>query len=139
FRSHSAAFNIPVVLPHLICSVAICAHVETNSKANCSRPISSTRSRRDPSRPPLASVEFPKDAQIFAIPRGHNTLARRIRTRSICARGNALLAQLAHVPILAIGHVPKFDGVVRVKVGAAESMGMKEPIAKDNHTFRRLR
>src|SRR5437763_807895 len=77
--------------------------------------------------------------QILPIPRRRNAFSRRIRTRLIRAGDNPLLAQLAHAPILAIGHIPKFDGVIRMKVCAPEGIRMKKPIANDEHTFRRLR
>ena len=42
-------------------------------------------------------------------------------------RGNPLLAQLAHAPILPVGHIPEFHRVVRMKVGAPERVRMEEP------------
>jgi len=44
----------------------------------------------------------------------------------IRTRGNAALAQFAEVPILAVGHVAEFNGVVRMKLGAAEAICLKE-------------
>src|SRR5256885_13544278 len=51
-------------------------------------------------------------AQIVVVPRRRNTFARRVRSRLVCARGNTLLAQLAHMPILFVCHVPELNGVV---------------------------
>ena len=43
------------------------------------------------------------------------------------------------MPILAIGHIPKGDRVVGMKVGPIKGLRMKEPIANDGDAFRRLR
>src|SRR5204862_6862188 len=66
--------------------------------------------------------------QICPIPSRRDTFPRRIGPRLIRARRDALLAQLTHVPVLLVRHVPEFDRVVRVKVGALESLRMEKPI-----------
>src|SRR5438132_13252153 len=43
------------------------------------------------------------------------------------------------MPVLPVGHVPKFDRVVRMKIGAIERFRMEEPITKDERPFRRFR
>src|SRR6266487_6105356 len=43
------------------------------------------------------------------------------------------------MPVLPVGHVPKFDRVVRMKIDAIERFRMEEPITKDERPLRRLR
>src|SRR5437667_5807450 len=43
------------------------------------------------------------------------------------------------MPVLTVGHVPKFDRVVRMKIGAIERFRMEEPITKDERPLRRFR
>src|SRR6267154_4797037 len=81
----------------------------------------------------------PQLTQIFPIPRCWNTLASRVRPRLIRARGNALLTQLAHVPVLLVNQVPELNGIFRIKIPALECFRIKEPIAEDQCSFRRLR
>src|SRR6266700_6013706 len=78
-------------------------------------------------------------SQIFPIPCRRDTFPRRIGSRLIRARRDALLAQLAHVPVLFVRHVPEFDRVVWMKIGTLESLRMEKPITKDARPFRRLR
>src|SRR5689334_8384315 len=71
------------------------------------------------------------EGKIVTIPRCRDGLARRIGARFISARRNALLTQLAHMPILLIYHVPKDDGIIRIKITSVERLGMEEPITQD--------
>src|SRR2546430_15140944 len=43
------------------------------------------------------------------------------------------------MPILAISHIPEFNGILRTKVTTAKCIGMKEPIALDDGSVRTLR
>src|SRR5258707_4567170 len=43
------------------------------------------------------------------------------------------------MPVLSVGRVPEFDGVVRMKIDAIECLRMKKPITKHERPFRRLR
>src|SRR5258705_13751080 len=96
------------------------------------REVLSHPMRRGRNRKRLLSSSVQAEcAQIFAVPGGGNGFARSVRAGLICARGDSLLAQFAYVPILFVGHVPEFDGVVRMEVGPAKSVWMKEPVAVD--------
>src|SRR5688572_3084165 len=84
----------------------------------------SVRSRRSASSECSIEQLGPKSgpthrAQILAVPGRRNAFARRIRTGLIGARSNPLLAELADMPVLFIGHVPKVDRVVWVVGGVA--------------------
>ena len=79
------------------------------------------------------------DSQIILIPRGWNFLPRRIWPRFIRARRDSLLAQLAHVPILFVRHVPELNRVLRFEVFSGECVRMKKPVAHNQGSFRRLR
>src|SRR6266496_4422475 len=76
--------------------------------------------------------------QVVIIPCRRNTFPRRVRTRLIRARGNTLLAQFAHMPVLPVYHVPKLNGIIRIKIAALERLRMEKPIAKKQCPFRRL-
>src|SRR6266853_517749 len=78
-------------------------------------------------------------AQVFAIPGSWNGFARSVRAGLIRARGDSLLAQFADMPILFVGHVPEFDGIVGMEVGPPKGLGMKEPVAIDEGAAGRLR
>src|SRR5438270_6142273 len=80
---------------------------------------------------------------VILVPRCRDTLARRVRPGFVRARGNASLAQLAHVPVLLVYHVPELNGIIRIKfvarVGDPGRFRIKEPIAEDQCSFWRLR
>src|SRR5947208_16644329 len=78
-------------------------------------------------------------ANIILVPDRRNTFPRRVRSRLIRARGNTLLTQLAHVPILFVAHVPKLNRVLRPEIFSAERVWMKKPIADNKRTLWRLR
>src|SRR5437773_9077601 len=78
-------------------------------------------------------------AKIIFVPDRRNTLPRRVRSRLIRARGNTLLTQLAHVPILFVGHVPKLNRVLRPEIFSTERVWMKKPIAHNQRSLWRLR
>src|SRR4029078_5461821 len=59
-------------------------------------------------------------AQILTVPRGGNALPWRVRARLVRARGNALLAQLAHVPVLLVRHVPELNRVLGFEIFSLE-------------------
>src|SRR6266496_5078185 len=69
--------------------------------------------------------------QVLPVPCRGDALTRRVRPRHIRARGNALLAQFAHVPVLLVYHVPEFDCVVRFEILALKRLWMKKPITED--------
>src|SRR5436309_3425460 len=81
----------------------------------------------------------PQVTQILPIPRCRDTLASRVRPGLIRTRGNALLAQLAHMPVLLVDHIPEPNGVIRIKIAALERLRIKEPVAEDQCSLRRLR
>src|SRR5206468_4869901 len=78
-------------------------------------------------------------AKIILVPGRRNTFPRRVRSRLIRARGNTLLTQLAHVPILFVSHVPKLNRVLRPEIFSAERVWMKKPIAHNQRPLWRLR
>src|SRR5438094_946075 len=78
-------------------------------------------------------------AQIVFVPCRRNTFARRVRPRFIRARRDSLLAKLAYVPILFVRHVPKFDRVLWLEISSVDRVRMKEPVADDQCSPRRLR
>src|SRR5437773_10273700 len=78
-------------------------------------------------------------ANIILVPDRRNTFPRRVRSRLIRARGNTLLTQLAYVPILFVGHVPKLNRVLRPEIFSAERVWMKKPIAHNQRPLWRLR
>ena len=49
-----------------------------------------------------------------------------------------MLTEFAHVPILAVSHVPKLHGIVGMKVRPVKGLRMEEPITQDEYTFWRL-
>src|SRR5206468_11912962 len=78
-------------------------------------------------------------AKIILVPGRRNTFPRRVRSRLIRARGNTLLTQLAHVPILFVSHVPKLNRVLRPEIFSAERVWMKKPIAHNQRPLWRVR
>src|SRR5438105_6770137 len=76
-------------------------------------------------------------AQIVLIPSCGYRLPRRIRPRLIRARGDSLLAQLADVPVLFVGHIPKLDRVLGIEVFSLERIRMKKPVANDQRSLGR--
>lgn len=70
-------------------------------------------------------------AKIFTIPGSRNAFARRIGAGLINARGDAALAELADMPVFAIGSIPKLDRVFRLEIGMTKGVGMKIPGAMD--------
>src|SRR5438552_8406687 len=77
-------------------------------------------------------------AQILPIPRRRDAFPGRVGAGLIGARRNALLTQLAHVPVLPIYHVPEFDRVLRPEVLPLKSLGVEKPIAQDQRPRWRL-
>src|SRR5437660_11723908 len=68
---------------------------------------------------------------VIVVPRCRDTLTCRVRPGFIRARGNASLAQLAHVPVLLVDHVPELNGIIGIEIVPAERFRIKEPIAED--------
>jgi hypothetical protein len=68
--------------------------------------------------------------QVLAIPRRRDALARRVRPGFIRARGDASLAQLAHVPILFVNHVPKLNRIVGFKSLRLNASGLNNQSQK---------
>src|SRR5204863_7600185 len=96
---------------------------------------------REAARPTFSRRAFAltERAQILAVPGGGNGFAGRVGARLIGARRDSLLAEFADVPILPVGHVPEFDGVLGVEARVVERRWMKKPITKDQGAFGRLR
>src|SRR4029453_122484 len=69
--------------------------------------------------------------QIITVPCRRDALARRVRPRFIRARGDALLAQLAHAPVLFVDRVPKLNRIVRFKIAPFECFRIEQPITED--------
>src|SRR6476660_4002813 len=65
----------------------------------------------------------------FAIEHHGKALAARIRTGAIAAGRDARLADLADVPVLAVGQIPEGDAVLHVPRLVAHAVRMKEPLA----------
>src|SRR5205085_3954387 len=73
------------------------------------------------------------------VPRYGNRLPGAVWPRLIRARGDSLLTELAHVPILLVGHVPERDRVLRFEIVAGKGVRMEKPITHDQCSFGRLR
>src|ERR1051325_10107858 len=86
----------------------------------------------------LLSLAELEHTQIFAVPGGGDGFARAVGTGLVRAGGDTLLAQFADVPVLFVGHVPEFNGVVGAKVWTAKCFRMKKPVAIDERAVRRL-
>src|SRR5947208_10202156 len=65
--------------------------------------------------------------------RSRDAFARGVRSRFICAGSNALLAQLAHVPVLFIDHVPELNGIFWIKIAALECLDRKSTRLNSSH------
>src|SRR5262249_21735915 len=76
------------------------------------------------------------EAKIIAVPRCRDTLARRVRPGFIRAGGDALLAQLAHVPVLSVDRVPKLNRIIGFKIAAFERFRIEQPITEDHRLLR---
>src|SRR5689334_3121418 len=84
---------------------------------------------------------IPHHLKIMSVPGSRNAFPRRVRPWLITPGGDPLLAQLAHMPVLAISHIPKLNRIIRVVtlILRLGSVGMKIPVAPDYCTLRRLR
>src|SRR5262245_50619378 len=76
-----------------------------------SSPVKPWTTSFDSAAPKARLSRFADRPEVIAIPGGRNAFTRRVKARFISTGADALLAQLAHTPVLAIGHVPKLDCV----------------------------